>query len=76
MLARPTAGDPPVVAGESATAGLVGLQAAVTNADARAELGLGGSSRVVIFGTEGDTDPELYEELVGVPGDEIRAQAG
>ncbi|MBB96064.1 MAG: diaminopropionate ammonia-lyase [Rhodobacteraceae bacterium] len=75
-LARPTAGDPPVVAGESATAGLVGLQAAVTNADARAELGLGGSSRVVIFGTEGDTDPELYEELVGVPGDEIRAQAG
>ena len=64
-LARPVEGDPAIVAGESATAGLAGLQAAITNAEARAALGLGGGSRVVVFGTEGDTDPELYRELVG-----------
>lgn len=71
-LARPPAGDPPVVAGESAVAGLLALTLAVQVPEARTQLGLDGSSRVLVFGTEGDTDPELYQQLVGCRGDEVR----
>ena len=66
-LAAPPEPDPPVVAGESATAGLVALFAAMADDGARAALGLGPGSRVLVFGTEGDTDPELYRALVGPP---------
>jgi diaminopropionate ammonia-lyase len=31
---------------------------------ARAALGLGAESRVLLFGTEGATDPEVYAKLV------------
>ena len=64
-LANPAAGEPAIVAGESAVAGLAGLMAAAGDKDARATLGLGPDARVLVFGTEGDTDPELYKELVG-----------
>lgn len=64
-LADPAEGEPAIVAGESAVAGLAGLMAAAGDADARAALGLGPDSRVLVFGTEGDTDAELYRELVG-----------
>jgi len=40
-----------------------------------AALVLGPTSRVLVFGTEGDTDPELYARLVGRTGDEVRAAA-
>ncbi len=72
-LARPTAGDPAIVAGESAVAGLAGLIAAMGDAEARERLGLGPASRVIVFGTEGDTDPALYQELVGLTGDAVRS---
>jgi diaminopropionate ammonia-lyase len=72
LLARPKAGDRPIVAGESAVAGLAGLIAAMGDEEARALLGLDAGSRVVVFGTEGDTDPALYEELVGLSGDALR----
>ncbi len=72
-LARPDAGDPPVVAGESAVAGLAGLLAAMADEEARAALKLDGKSRILVFGTEGDTDPELYEEIVGATAAEVRA---
>ena len=49
-----------IVAGESAVAGLVGAILAGRD-DA---LGLGPESRVLVFGTEGATDPELYARLV------------
>jgi diaminopropionate ammonia-lyase len=57
--------DPPVVAGESAVAGLAGLLLAAGDATARATLGLDAGSRVLLFGTEGATDAALYAELVG-----------
>lgn len=66
-LARGVAGDPGVVAGESAVAGLIGLALARRDADSAAALGLDASSRVLLFGTEGATDPELYARLVGAP---------
>ena len=74
-LADPTTGDPLMVAGESAVAGLAALIAAAGHDDARAALGLDASSRVLVFGTEGDTDPELYVDLVGRSGDDVRRAA-
>ncbi len=68
LLAAGAAADPSIVAGESAVAGLAGMLAA---AELR-ELGLDGMSRVLVFGTEGDTDPELYQRLVGVGASQVR----
>jgi diaminopropionate ammonia-lyase len=56
-----------IEAGESAVAGLLALDAASADSEATAALGLGPASRVLVFGTEGATDPELYERLVGSP---------
>jgi diaminopropionate ammonia-lyase len=61
LLAHQT---PPIVAGESAVAGLAALLLAMQEPYARAALGLGPDSRVLLFGTEGATDPEVYDKLV------------
>jgi diaminopropionate ammonia-lyase len=74
-LARPASGDPPLVAGESAVAGLVALVLAMGDRAAQAALGLGAQSRVLVFGTEGDTDPELYRDLVGADAETVRRGA-
>jgi len=74
-LADPLPGDPAIVAGESAVAGLAALLATAVNPDAAAALGLGPQSRVLVFGTEGDTDPDLYDKLVGRPAAKVRACA-
>jgi len=54
-----------MVAGESGVAGLAALLLAAADRAARAALGLGPGSRVLLFSTEGATDPELYQKLVG-----------
>jgi diaminopropionate ammonia-lyase len=57
-----------LVSGETGAAGVGALLAVSTGpgADAwRASLGLDGSSRVVLISTEGATDPENYELIVG-----------
>ncbi|MGE5098103.1 MAG: diaminopropionate ammonia-lyase [Betaproteobacteria bacterium] len=59
-LAEGADGDFPIVAGESGVAGLAGLLAAAASGD----LDLGAESRVLVFGTEGATDPELYRRLL------------
>ncbi len=64
----------PVVSGESGAAGVAGLELAAGDAAIRAAIGLDGSSRVLLISTEGDTDPGLYQELVGAGGDQIRRQ--
>jgi len=70
-LARPAAGDPAIVAGESGAAGLAGLLAALRDPQARAALKLDGSSRVFLVNTEGATDPARYAELVGLKPEEV-----
>src|ERR1700679_3505840 len=55
-----------IVAGESGVAGLAGCLLAAAHPLARATLGLGPESRVLVFSTEGATDPELYSTIVGV----------
>jgi diaminopropionate ammonia-lyase len=54
----------PIVAGESAVAGMACLLLAARDPLSRAMLGLDADSRVLLFGTEGATDPALYESLI------------
>ncbi|MCW3477640.1 diaminopropionate ammonia-lyase [Limobrevibacterium gyesilva] len=54
-----------MVAGESGVAGLAALLLAAADPAAREALGLAADSRVLLFSTEGATDPELYRQLVG-----------
>ncbi|WP_018240081.1 diaminopropionate ammonia-lyase [Ensifer sp. BR816] len=70
-LARPLGQDPAVVAGESGGAGLAGLIKAASTPDIRAALGLDKDARVLLFNTEGATDPERYAELVGMTPAEV-----
>jgi diaminopropionate ammonia-lyase len=73
LLADPQHGDPVIVAGESAVAGLAAAILAAQDPAARAAFGLGPDSRVLLFGSEGDTDPALYEQLVGRSAAEVLA---
>jgi len=57
-------GNPAIEAGESAVAGIAALIAARSEDTMSAKLGLDESSLVFIIGTEGATDPELYQKLV------------
>lgn len=67
LLAAPEGSDPAVVSGESGAVGM-GLVAAVMSDPAYAELkeaiGLDENSVVLMFSTEGDTDPENYQAVV------------
>ena len=66
MLSAPVKGDPQVVSGESGAVGM-GLLAALTREDMREfreAIGLDENSRVLLFSTEGDTDPERYRDIV------------
>jgi diaminopropionate ammonia-lyase len=65
LLAEGRHGDPPIVAGESAVAGLTGFLIGSADPKVRRSLELGSHSRILVFGTEGATDPELYTRLVG-----------
>jgi diaminopropionate ammonia-lyase len=53
-----------IAIGESGVAGLAGLLLAAADLGARAKLRLGCDSRVLLFGTEGVTDPVGYDELL------------
>ena len=72
VLANPSGDDLPIVAGESAVAGLAALMAAADHGQSRNELTLDANSKVLIFGTESDTDPDLYVKLIGRSADEVR----
>ena len=61
LLAR---GVPPIEAGESAVAGLAAAIVAREDATLAAKLGLDASSRIFVIGTEGATDPEVYQRLM------------
>ncbi|MEM6987470.1 MAG: diaminopropionate ammonia-lyase [Pseudomonadota bacterium] len=64
LLARPLEGDPAIEAGESAVAGLAALIAAREDADLCAALGLDASARVLLFGSEGVTDAEIFADIM------------
>lgn len=55
---------PSIEAGESAVAGLAACIVGAQDANWRIALGLDEHSKVLVLGTEGATDPELYQQLV------------
>lgn len=67
MLSAPIKGDPQVVSGESGAAPF-GVLACIMLMDEYKELkehlGLNEDSKVLLFSTEGDTDPERYKNIV------------
>ena len=67
MLSAPLKGDPQVVSGESGAAPF-GVLACIMTMDEykelREHLGLDENSRVLLFSTEGDTDPDRYKNIV------------
>jgi len=71
VLATGSAHDAPIVAGESGTAGLAALRALRRQAELSAQAGLDAHSRVLIINTEGATDPQVYEKLVGASPTEV-----
>lgn len=73
LLADGVGGDKAFVAGESAVAGLAGALASEEVPDIAAKLGLGPNSKVLIFGSEGATDPETYTQLVGRKPEEVES---
>ena len=67
MLAAPIKGDPQVTSGESGAVTFGVLYEIMTNpeyADLKEALQLDENSQVLLFSTEGDTDPERYKEIV------------
>ena len=64
-----------VVGGESGVVGLAALEIVARDPAMRAALSLDATSRVLLFGTVGATDPELYAELAGSRVEDVTARA-
>ena len=67
LLAAPLAGDPQVISGESGavTAGLLAEVCWQENcAELKKMMGLDETSVILLFSTEGDTDPAGWERIV------------
>jgi diaminopropionate ammonia-lyase len=73
LLAQSCGSDPPIVAGETGAAGLAGLLAALEAPDARAALRLDHASRVLLIGSEGATDPAIWQRITGMAPDAVEA---
>lgn len=71
-FADPVKGDPPIVSGETGAAGLAALLAARQHAPLRKLLELDATSRVLLLGSEGDTDPEIYRRITGRSAEQVR----
>ncbi len=65
LLAAGRHGDARVVAGESGVAGLAALYGVRNRPELARALSLGPDSTVLLFGTEGATDPQIYARIVG-----------
>ena len=75
LLAEGCEGDTPIVAGESAVAGVAGCLLACSQASWREQLNLDENSCILFFASEGDTDPELYRSIVGRSAAEVLQEA-
>jgi diaminopropionate ammonia-lyase len=71
ILANPNGDDPAIVSGETGTAGLALLMAAKNSVSLSNALKLDRYSRVLILGSEGDTDPDIYDRVVGKTAQEV-----
>lgn len=64
IAGRPVGGDPAIVAGESAVAGFAAVIAVACQGKLRDALGLNAASKVLVIGSEGATDPQIYAQLM------------
>lgn len=67
FIAAPVKGDAPITSGESGAAPFGALAAMMTMdeyKDLRNDIGLDENSKVLLFSTEGDTDPDRYKNIV------------
>ena len=62
---------PPIIAGESAITGLAGFLIACNDVELKSKLMINENSKILFFGTEGDTDEEMYEQLVGKSSEQV-----
>lgn len=66
--ANPAGTDQPVISGESGAVGLGFIMTLCTKpeyAEYREAMGIDENSRILLFSTEGNTDPEHYEQVTG-----------
>ncbi len=64
LLASGVGDDPKIEAGESAVAGLALLMELKDNPAMTSALGIDENSRILLFGTEGATDQEIYDKII------------
>ena len=64
-LAEGAFGGGEIEAGESAAAGLIGALAATSDDTLKEAFALNKTSKVLVIGTEGAADPEIFEEVTG-----------
>ena len=72
-FANPRSGDPAIVSGETGAAGLAALLGLQGRPELREQLELDDQARVLLLGSEGDTDPEIYRRITGRSAAEVRA---
>ena len=71
LLANGIANDPCLVSGESGCASTAALIAACGKGEVFKSLGLDRNARVLVIGSEGATDPEIYQKIVGMTAEEV-----
>jgi diaminopropionate ammonia-lyase len=71
ILASGVDGDRAIVAGESGCAAAAALIAACGDGALRETLELGPEARVLVIGSEGATDTEIYRQTVGRTPEEV-----
>ena len=64
LLAQPGGGDPVIEAGESAVAGLAALIVVANDTDMREILAINKNSEILLIGSEGITDSEIYDRIM------------
>jgi len=67
LLANPMKGDQPIVSGESGAVPLGAVFEVLSNQlfqNIKEDLNLTSDSIILLFSTEGDTDPEVYQDIV------------
>jgi diaminopropionate ammonia-lyase len=71
LFANPAGNDSPIVSGETGASGLGALLAADADPVLASALGLSAQSRVLLIGSEGDTDEVIYQDIVGKSAAEV-----
>ncbi len=74
ILANGVGTDPSIVSGESGCASVAGLIASNNDKDIRRALGLDPGSSVLVIGSEGATDPDIFFNVVGKTPQEVTSK--